>query len=394
MPRYQEQILDEYLLGKYRLHHSEIFIHSNNKTCRLYYKSQDKSYANIAIGHARVLFVLKAFGSVFNQIHLNIISTEYTNVRELANHINEYCSKASQQVTLFRGYGDEYASHGISFPYAQNVSILPSPHQMTYTNSIDLNALFPQMEKLTVEDIDQSYFGHFPNLLDFEFSSIFDDLYNWDTLLALNPQLERVNPVIFRNLTYLNRINHLLPNLEALHLKLPHPQDIDESTIENVRFENVREFTLNLVFVCGDIDENIQNLLTSIEFDRLESFKLISFVELAKDFQIDLITRNDELNNVEIEYLELNSDDMKRLTRSLPKLKTMTLMCSKEDTIREVNAFLMSEVRMDEIRIASNDICLRKFRMMVNLTGNWRMSEEDAVNGFGLIVFENVLNRF
>lgn len=339
---------------------------------------------HIASDQKRVFSIIKEFGNLFNRLHVTLITKNHGIVHELAHYVNEYCSRASLKVTIYQGYHNDHEFQAIPFANATSVVLLPPPRHMETQTAIDLKRIFPRMQHLQVTSIDNyTLHRHFPNLIDFELMSIFDDTEDLSGVMRLNPQIRRFNPIIFWSLPYLTELNRMLPELQTLHMKFPTPATATESfTAHPVHFENVRSFSLDLLRLGHEINENTRNQLTAIHFEQLESFKLTSMLVNATDFQVKLIGRNRALRTIEIEHLELGSAEMLQLTELLPDLQRLRVSCSNSEAAIEVGQFLKENVTLDTVAIAANPICSRQLtRIKKNLSAKWTLSDDKTAFG-------------
>lgn len=352
----------------------------------LFLITTQEHFWHVTNGQSRVFYILKEFGHLINRLHVTLITESYEISNELAYYVNRYCPMAILKVTFHQGY----SIPDVPFINASSVVLLPpasldalATHQTQTKKSIDLNQIFPRMQRLKVTTIDAFTLNRqFSHLIDFEFQSIFDDTENLTEIMRLNPQIHHFNPVIFWNLAHLTKVNEMLPKLKSLYLKFPADATAQMSLTKNpVYFKNVQRFSLDLLRLAAhEIDENLQNCLMAIDFERLKVFKLISMHVSSIDFQLQLIIKNKELHTVEIEHLQLTSTKMLQITMELRKLQKLRVDCLSLESADEVQRFLKESVTLKTVEVVTTRDCFKQLkRIEKDLSAKWTLSVDGKV---------------
>lgn len=346
--RFEQIIMRHYLTHKFHLNTIPITIVVNEETT-ISAAYSDKPFA---IGHEQSVWVLQRFGHIFSHINLHYQSFRSYESQEITYYIDKKCPKALKEVTI-SGLSD----YSLDWPYTYEYVTCVTLNNLPQENHIELNRLFPHMEKLVFNNSAkaQAVINHyFPHLIDFsirfqsEVSSVSRYLTNF---IRLNRQIRNFDTPIFTNPTYLQYVNEMFGNLEILTIRnefgtIVHPNH------ETVQFKKVTKFSLYL----SQSDENNENvnlrqILPPIEFDKLESFELFSTCSNSIDALINVIARNRELKSVRIGACELTYDQLRTLVQSLPTLKELAVDWHHTAGLYEIRRFLMDRLQLQRIAI-------------------------------------------
>lgn len=354
--RFQQLIEVHYIRPKYHLHDRWFFINVGDKVRMEYNK--DRYDSVIADELPEILSILQSSGHILKFVQIENFPIGHRHLAELQQSINKYCAKAFQHARLVVDHNTDFllGMHvNISFTNAKSINLA------RYVDDIDpirLDKAFPRMQKLTViNELDLNH--HYPYLTETIFNTV-GVLRNMSTLLEfmrLNPQLSHIELPIWNDAAYLETSSELLSNLYSLTLTI-HSRAYTINALSVARFKSVKKMlvkTDRYVSPHNWNQENLHQLLASLQFDHLESFTVASTHPNSQDFIIQLIVRNTELRSVLINS-DMSFDQLSRLIEPLPELKELTVACSELLTCVTINRFL-------EYAIASNH-ALAKFTIL------------------------------
>lgn len=220
------------------------------------------------------------------------------------------------------------------------------------------------MEQLAIEykiNLDFQY----PHLTEFSlkksFTMDFDDLRNF---FQLNPQLRKVSLPFFRNATFLSRLNEILPNLESLEIFACQDRKGFEG-FQTVRFKNLKKIALTVFTYNDDWTDELQRMLTSIEFERLDSIDIVTYYKNRNwiNFLIDWIGSNTDLTKLSFIFKELNDQLLTTLITPLQQLKVLTITWDDQSTLDELNRILSNNVLMNSL-ITQINISIPKYNYL------------------------------
>lgn len=245
------------------------------------------------------------------------------------------------------------------------------------TNPIDLKEIFPQMQQLLVYFVHDVPIGqYFPYLTHFQvYEANPEDLR---AFFSLNPQLESVRAPVFSNFVYLAEMYEMLPKLQSLGIDYEEASSVP--VIDVIHLKNVKEFTLNLEKLHGDITTNLAESLPLLKFDHLESFKLISYTE-SKKILFNWIAQQTQLTNLEFEKFDLTNAELLEVVQKSPQLKTLTVSCIDYETIEEIKQFLEEDTNLSTIVIGDKSARPTKFFKVIESSKNWTL-ESHAIRNF------------
>lgn len=337
-PKYHEIIQDTYLIGKYSLHERTLHL-SLTEDAALYFWTQ--RIHNVLYGYDKTLFVLQAFGHLFRHIELHIDTTREARLKGLADHINKYCQNATQQIELKNKFYGRY----LSLPNATQVII----YFVTLAEQSDLNDYFPRMESLKVHGkSDLKLLGHFfPYLKTVEIElncATVDTDSNIRKLLGLNTQITTFKTPFGRSGSLLQYASETLPALETLfiHNLYIHPNEVASHGL--IHYAHVKQF--KTIVVCeSPCWPSLHRFLTSIAFDELETFTLLTNDQTKVDDLTAWIVRNRSLKHLQILLAELTAQQIIRIIRSLPELQEISLSWSSTETLAELQTVMLSDVK-------------------------------------------------
>lgn len=400
-PHLQQIILENYIVGKFRLNESLIDIDLTRRVPNILHGTD-----YIGDGVDDTLSVLEQFGSVFTQINIDVDlpGCKEETVKKIAVAVNKYCSKASQKVSLTVRYA--YYNILFQFPHATEVEFAYDYNDMDspeIEDELELNQIFPSMQKLRVLTVrDTPLNQHFSNLLHFELVGLHRDNANDNlhTFFKANPQLRSVSAPMLCNFPYLNEVNVMLPELESLGIEYTETLYVPATGV--VHFKNVKEFALNLGKLEGDITSDEysglrMSISTALKFGDLDSFKLTSFKltsyvesQEAKEFLLNLITQHEQLTKLAFQSFDLSNAELMELMEQLPKLKALQVSCIESDTVAEIIRFLKVENNLNTLAIYDRTSGYRKFKASIDSTGYWQLLAPEMIDSGALLKLEKM----
>lgn len=376
-PRYQQIIIDHYIIPKYALNRPiiHIFISKKMENTHVFYLPTDELRNSIKLttGHNEMLSTLKAFCHLFAKVSIvtdYFLPTGQKLIHSVAHALNNHCLNVPQTVSMSIHMTDKRQMDFV-FEHATRVE-LGAPERY---NASEIARMFPRTEALTLR-IDKPYCldFNFPHLKYFELSEMHYGQFDLKSFGARNPQITGIKMGFPWEPKHLHEINEIFPNLHDLNVELRKRKEdslVDKfsnffgsligSSVKEIYFANVRSVTLVLTYlqyrkIRGeehfDIIHNewIRDNLTMIRFNQLESFKLITRSRAFVDEQIDLITRNKDLIAVEFSSIILTYAQMRRLVDALPRLKSVTLRCTRARTVDDIRS-LLKETDLERITV-------------------------------------------
>lgn len=408
-PRYQQLIIDHYILLKYQLNDAAILISlSNNDHTHIYYTpTTDLSQSiKLTTGCNELLSTLKAFCHLFSRLTFNAnyyYSKDLHLIQQIADVINNYCSNVPQTIAMEL----DTENLGFSFENATNIK-LGSPENYTAT---ELNRCFPRMEELSMR-IGRPFTldHHLPHLIHFEVKQMFYGQFDLKTFGEYNPQIRGITMKLPWDIEHLREINGIFENLEVLDIqvhrirkKSPSIADTFGSLFgksltkpaKEIRFRNVKKFTINIsklyhyrhgVDYSFDIIQTdwIRDKLSILKFDQLESFTFVTNSQTFVEEQIDLITSNRGLITVDFSTISLNFEQMVRLVDNLPKLTQVTLKCYKAETIDDIWRLMEMETSLNVMHVVVNRERRETFLALTSLPRDWRLDIKQMTSSYHL----------
>lgn len=147
------------------------------------------------------------------------------------------------------------------------------------------------------------------------------------------------------------------------------------------RFRNVTKFAIELYMVDDRYwNDELRLMLSSIQFERLDSFDVITYNQHSIDFLIEWMVGNTELTQAS--FTELNAEQLRSLVGPLRKLKLLTLEW-RYQPIEVLNEFLSdgvaknSSLKQINIHICDNSIFTRR-NFTENIAPGWYSDERNA----------------
>lgn len=347
-PRQQETIAKYYLQSKYKFNSTEISITVGNDTHMVH-----AEHGRFANGPDRVLFVLRVFGHIIGKLKINFHPNSQITMKTLSRYINQYCSKAEQEIVLIR----PIVKHDWDF-YFNDADQVTMHWSMLYKNDKSWSNSFPAMEKLNIiNPLSLNVLNYnFPRLTSFALRSRTDlsESPDLNAFLRLNPQLRTIEIPICRDQKFLHYINEKLPQLTTLiigktSVALLPPQNI-------VHFKHVQHFSWTIPKLStGSWDYMLPLRFEAMSFENLKSITLDAEMPSAVSAHIRHIARNKSLQKVEIVGSELIYDDFKAIVESLQQLRELSIEWQRTYTLRVVRRLLTEMRRVNIVNISFDD---------------------------------------
>lgn len=391
--RYQK-LINKYFTVR-ELHHGKLSIIASEKTenTELFFVAATENYRHVrnATGHAAMFATLKSFCHLFNELSIttyDIHSTYLT--RQITNTVNNYCSNTKQEIRLAMNH---YTKETFVYENATIVYLRSIQSELFPT----LATIFPRMERLAIRMIYNRYTAssikiHLPHLKHIEFEEKTVGIFNWKTFAKHNPQITSIRIKTPWMPEYFRLINELFPKLETLDIgflgynHMPPPTfwaDVkswlpvpSSKPTGLIKFDNVKHMTVELV----DLELNSTNELEHIVFEKLESytFKASPTLRFDKPGQIDLITRNSKLIDVDLQY-PFDYEQTVRLVEELPMLQKLAVECTNIETVNGILKIMEMDSHLAMISVDVRPELREQFLQMSDLIGKWTLRSNPAI---------------
>lgn len=342
-PRYSEIIVTR-ILPKYQLNDGKIdvrlFSNPSNSTAILHWHEKLKEgHSTLARGHNSTYGVLKSFGYVFTQMKIHVREQAITDWEELTKYTDSPDGK----------------HNNVIFP-----NVIELLLDIDYKNppTMQLDKVFPHLEQLSI----RGFISHFPfsfsgsskYLTQFQSREPIYDPDRFKSFLRSNPQLRNLTVPIKWTHNYIREIGEYLPNLEDLHIIYDGSLK-GKSSNDNIRMKNVKKFTLELSYNDDyKLAQSSRDVLKTIVFDKLETFKMSANIDGISKYLIDLIGQNKNLVRVELAKFEVSDMDLNRLVKQLPKLKDIILHHPSARDTWDLMRFLEHRTQLERIYVTTN----------------------------------------
>lgn len=311
-------------------------------------------------------FALKVLGHLVKHIHYEAYSFGNKKIEKLFEYGDKYCSQATKHVVVVSV--DEAVTN---WTYAFDHKATQVTINRPLYHPVALDQLFPFMEYLIADEVEESLAKHYPRLTKCILRSAYGDHDNPNVyqLIRLNPQLRYFHTSMNYNATYMKHMSEMLPTLETLSITI---DCVSEHVFgsESVRFKKVKNFTLHV-----DFFENIAELHTfigDIQFDQLESLKLtIHEIGFTGDGLIEIMRRNRGLKK-----FDTNAKITQKivdLLGALPELEEIKLHCH-ENVHDLLDSLLTSNQALNRISLHHCDhLTVGDFEEIDS--GEWKLAE-------------------
>lgn len=385
-PRYQQLIVDHYMIPAYKL---------PGKTVKILLSGRDEStgvsiYPSIttllANGYSETLSTIISCCHLFSNL---IIISDYIYpvkndfVQNVSYAVNSFCRNTPLEISMEMSWRQK--DKKFTFENATIVTLnIPEHGAVT-----DLNVYFPRMKVLKITVITSYTLNeHFPHLEQLSLCESDNGKFNLQTFGTQNPQIRRLRIRFDWDINHLDQMNNLFPQLEELHIDITkRPQQtgilgklsnllsiFGKKPVSSVHFRKVKSFTLE----TGRFDYNdwVQNGRLTLQFDELESFRVITYSRTYVNEQINLIAQYKEVTTVDFSSIRLTYEEMRRLLEVLPNLKAITVKCELSRTVDDILRLMTEESRLDVITAMVDENKRQIFLGMASLPGNWSTTKK------------------
>lgn len=332
-PRYHQLILDHYITSKFRLHEYQIEI-SVQGSVWMEHKIDPVIRTEIAHKYDDVLAAIKTVGHIFKYLGIEIFPTGFKHVEGIQSYVNKYCTNTVQKIQVYNSCINDrgYPLQKMSFPNATDVVI--GDNDLFPIEPFRLDIAFPQMQKLEIVcKIDHYHYPHLKEVIIGVGASNLPDLFH------LNPQVRRIEMVANNIATYLSNLSEL-PNLESLSIKFLSTDGNSISMPSIARFRHMKEFSLDVQSYDSSHDSGLpEPILSSIQFDRLQSFSVCTRYQHNLDYLIQMMAKNTELHRVTINF-DFSFEHLSKLITELRRLKEVHVIWYTDFSGHTLNRFL------------------------------------------------------
>lgn len=333
-PRYHEIIVMR-LIPRLKLDEGTVHIRLSGSDSMRIFHDIDGYYHELVEGHNETLLAIQLFGYLFEQIKLSLMHDGYETA------VDFFSSTRPTGEPMY------------TFPNANRVIF--DGNDVFGQLNVDINKMFPNVGDLVLEGTSNFPFAslEFKHLKHFEMQRITNDIDNLISFMRLHPQLESFTASMECKHNYLQELSEFLPNLKALNIKYSYEsRNFLLKPSNEVHFRNVKHFVLTIDDDDHAIDTAARDILSSIVFDRLETFTLNADVDREKRFFIDLIARHQHLFSVHLNKFGLNEKAWSYLVRVVPNLQQVTISCPSQSDIWTMIRFF--EIRRSLKRVLVN----------------------------------------
>lgn len=370
-------------------------------------------YSELCMGRECVLAALQVLCPIASDLDIRLDFTRHFDealTQRVASYVSGHCGDVPQTVRMF---GANLTVAEFQFSHAKIVYVA-DPQRFRH---FDLAKSFPCVEHLAI-DMHGRYglAQHLPALRSFQLHDWRCGNFDLRAFGEKNPQIRRADLQICGQIENIDRVNRLFPHLESLRLKLERERATSDGvasaessamaprSVALVRFRNVQSFALDLANFYGlmngaeyrlgrhSLDED---KLTSIVFDRLESFKYITNAyihNLNVSDQVDFIGRYADISSLDVSTIHLEYDELRRLVGSLPKLTEITVTCGLSrpaDVAR-----LMAETSLETVCLYGEFAFRDGYLRQLILPAQWSLHRVDKHPNYDeTLTYKRHLNR-
>lgn len=406
-PRNNQLIVHHYLIPEMGQRDPMLRVSISESESFAFYSrgGMDSSYSELCMGRGCMLAALKVLCPISSELDIRVdynrrFDAALTEMVE--SYVGNYCAGTDQHVSL---NGIAQSVGQFRFPYAKSVRI----SQPEAFKHFDLAGSFPRVQQLTINLHGRySLAQHLPHLTSFRLHDYSLEDFDLQAFGEKNPQIRDADLQICGRIENIDKVNRLFPRLESLQLRLGRPQmrsshsaSADGSSLGPsdsvglVRFRNVKNFTLDLTKFY-DIPVTASHLnadkLSSIAFDRLESFKYATAV-VTRDTsdQIDYIARYKDVKRLDISTILPDFEESQRLIDSLPELEEITMACGTSDPTDLIR--LMTGTRLQVIRlIARGGFPIATLLERTALPEKWLLDSDEKFVGPSSLTFKRMVS--
>lgn len=386
-PRIADVILHYYIIRKLHLNENPITISLEFRKPYFGYSSPSKNahkLLNSENSTNTILSTLKLFGHAFN--HITFAMPRFGNAiaQIFYDHFDKFCKNTTKTIII---QGVDYRALA-NWTYSFDETTTEIELRSSLDTPISFNTLFPYMKKLSVVKPLEADVQHYPYLTECSTKTFEGDDTNPSVhgLIRLNPQLTRFHTSTYPNSSYVEYVNEMLPNLEALTFRLTiHSRYISDQKI--IRFKGVKEFTLD---IYTKVPLPIyHHVIESIQFDQLKSFKLDVFEKVfADDKLIAMIATNKGLRKIETN-VRMTHEVFNGLLQHLPELEEITIHWhhGMRETLR---SFFIENHGLKRFKIDHNGFPMSIRDIQRHVPSNWLIvPNETPYRGYFSFIHKN-----
>lgn len=304
-------------------------------------------------------------------------------VNTVASTFNSYCSNATQSISMQLPTKHER----LPFVFANATTV--SLFNPTSYNGKEINTFFPSMESLEIL-IGTPYAlkQNFPFLKNLVLGEEYPGLFDLKSFGKQNPRLHSLKLAFEWDFEKLQDLNKMFYTLEQLDIEIHEPRTKPNKVKETftkwyknvkswfkkpattIRFKKVSNFALNVDRYNQEL--LVTNGVTAIEFDQLDSFKLVSPATHFNQSFFEMIVKNEELSSVDFTSTQMTNEQMLKFTEVLPNLKRATFQCDNLERVDEVLQ-LLKDTQLEQVSVVVNKTNIAFDRDVI---GVWQFSDE------------------
>lgn len=320
----------------------------------------DERYLVRIINFKFLLKVLNYFGQFITNFSIDFDDIPTINSNQITKSLRDNCVESLNSLLFYDCKGTELDNIDVPFKNIQTFAIGGGPFKTMNGKILKFTEIFPQVQTLTFDnffelDDHQSVIQKYPNLKHFqvsvgngEYLKTFLTHADVEHILQLNPTIQNLSLGQIKE-SFLKNVTEILPNISNLEIvNLANDDSIiinqiifdnvrslkiftmEESSIQNTKFKNLDELTLELLpdvmsnwepFMYKHPEITKLNILNSFEYDKILKYG----VHLPK-----LIITSIRCNS------ELEIKTIVQFLKQSNELKTLILNFFKEDNIESL----------------------------------------------------------
>lgn len=328
--------------------------------------------------------IISTLQSFCHQADNVILTTHYMDefnaedVEQVATAINRYCSNATQTIDI--GLPWEHKALGFRFTGAKTVYIW-RPQRYT---GMELETLFPAMETLGIDISTKYSLKHrFASLKSLKVKEKYSGNFDLKSFAKYNPHLRGLTLAFEWDIDYLHQVNELFPDLQSLDIKIRDPirgavtdgllkvygyvKSFFKKPANKIHLKTVKNFAIDIDKYHGDL---VASRITSIEFDQLDSFKMVHPKSNLNPMLFDMIVKNHELISVDFTPTQLTNQEIGQFVDTLHRLEQCTFVCYTMTRAVEV-LDLLEKTNVERVNLIVDGKLRHLYKG--NLIGVWRV---------------------
>lgn len=373
--RFQQLFIDHVIQPKFKLHERVINIQKvpfHRRTNDIIEISNDRITINRA---ENVYRILRSFGNLITKIEFDAIAISFnrTEVAQIAQYINAFCSASLQSLLIKPRNGDLFVDWSKPFENVENLTLFGA---FVFGN-IPFEQLFPRIRVFNVKLYHLSYDNsrdlsflerRLPNLTHLTVDIGLTNTKNPSIkeFLRLNPQIRYFATKNFVNVQFLQFMSETLPYLEELKLG-SHDRDFLSENSQLIHFDGVKRFSLGVY-------RDRPPITFPLIFQHLESLHLTTH-ELFEPF-IEAMSQCNDLKQLEIDVAQPDFMQLKRILESLPHLNEVRVPLEKNVDGNGISGIFAEPTQLKTIAVKFFTNTGKREQLLAKMPAYWKSTGE------------------